>query len=501
MKLRKLCFAILLCCSLQALEVSGVVVSASSGKPIGKADVAIGMINETPIHVFTDSDGKFTVQDLQPGSYLIFASASGYVRKQYNSVEASTLGPPLRIDASTPTPSLTIRLTPTSVIRGRIVDPDGDPLEWVTVYAFRELRRNGAIELSPPIATQNDTEGNYRLTGLAPGRYRLLARGGRWLPGQNKQFDAAWYPRTIQIRTGDQLDRIDISMNLEPVHQLRGRLIAPAGDEAKMYSIQLIPRGTPPAVLSVLNTPIRYRGSTGEFESDDVVAGAYTLQAIREDMHTREVALRLDLNIYSDQKDLLLGPRPLAAIAGRIEMAKGSPTLDIETMRISIHSRDSDFAPSVRPIPVRSDGSFEVYNLAFAKYRFTAQDATGRMMVLENPNLDLSATQPNPFVLRILAPEPTLTLRPARSTASFLTTLTGDFINFTLEPTLTMSLPPGRHWLLTCEDTDFSRFDDPAFIEKLKAFAKLIDVKLGENLDLEVPTLSYDEIQKLHHPL
>jgi len=168
--------------------------------------------------------------------------------------------------------------------------------------------QNGPIEYLQQGAARVDDEGNYSIKDLPPGNYQLLAPGGR-------------IAKTIRVRSGDNLSAMNIFMYGTKAHSLKGRLVAPTDDETKMYSVRLLPRDTPGSLLGLVNPEVRYRSSTGDFETPSIPSGEYVLQAIREDMSTHEVALRLDLSVHSDQTGLLVGARPLISIAGKIQMA------------------------------------------------------------------------------------------------------------------------------------------------------------------------------------
>ena len=64
-----------------------------------------------------------------------------------------------------------------SVITGRITDEAGDPVADVLVTALRPVYVDGLRQLAPDVSSSaaTDSSGDYRLTGLSPGTYSLLA--------------------------------------------------------------------------------------------------------------------------------------------------------------------------------------------------------------------------------------------------------------------------------------------------------------------------------------
>jgi hypothetical protein len=397
---------------------------------------------------------------------------------------------------------LLFRIIPTAAISGKVLDADGDPIEWLTVVALRQIERNGRKEWLQQGAGRSDPEGNYSISELPPGEYRLLTQGGR-TPFPNKLFPPAWHPAsgTFRVRNGDKMPNTHIDLQLVTSHRLSGRLIPPAGDEAKMYSVRLMPRDAPLTLLGLVNPSVTMRTSTGEFEAKGVPPGDYVLQAVREDMFTHEVALRMNMSVYSDQLDLLIGPRPLLALVGKIEFAKGSPTVDPGKLEITVQALDTDLASTVRPTPVDPNGAFRIDNLSSARYRLNVSYSGGGPLIVETPEIDLSQGLPNPFILRVSFTMPVVKLRAADPGAAFVAVLNGQMKAFRQTAATTLHLAPGRHSLLTFGNIDVSLLSDSGIVNKFLPLAKTIELKAGDSVEIEVPTLSYEQVEKLNHPL
>jgi len=499
---RNLFLFLITCLQTHALDVSGKILDISTGKPLFKATVFFGQESGVPISVITDREGVFKAQGLPEGPYMIAVAIKGYLPYIHGSPIPQTLGRPFLLNPLSSETPLLMRIIPTSVISGRILDQDGDPIEWLTIIALRQIERNGRKEWLQQGAGRTDPEGNYSINGLPPGNYRLLTQGGR-TPLPNQVFPPTWHPASgaIRIQTGDKLPNTDIDLPLVISHRVSGRLLPPAGDQAKMYSLRLLPRDAPLTLLGLVNPSVIMRTSTGEFEAQSVPPGDYVLQAVREDIFTHEVALRMNLSVYSGQLDLLISPRPLLAIAGKIEMAKGSPMVELGKLQISLLALDTDLASTVRPIPVDPSGAFTIDNLSSARYRLSVSDSAGVPLIVETAEIDLSQSLPNPFILRVSATMPVVKLRAANAAAAFVSVLNGPMTAFMQTASTTLHLQPGRHSLLTFENIDVSLLSDPAMVNKLMPLAKTIEVKAGDKIEIEVPTLSQDQIEKLNHPL
>jgi len=191
----------------------------------------------------------------------------------------------------------------------------------------------------------------------------------------------------------------------------------------------------------------------------------------------------------------------LLALAGTLEMAKGSPTVDPGKLQITVQAIDTDLASTVRPTPVDPDGAFRIDNLSSARYRLSVNDLAGVPLIVETPEIDLGQGLPNPFVLRVSATMPMVKLRAANPGAAFVAVLNGPMKAFRQTASTVLHLEPGRHSLLTFGDIDVSLLSDPAVVNKLLSMAKSIELKAGDSVEIEVPTLSHEQIEKLNHPL
>src|SRR4051794_34442214 len=110
MRLALILFAI--ACSAQTQEkavVTGRVVSASTGAPLKKSSVwlepfsATRGVNGAPTVALpattTDSEGRFTLDAIDPGSYLLVGKRLGYLDQGYGASAPQVVGPPIELSA------------------------------------------------------------------------------------------------------------------------------------------------------------------------------------------------------------------------------------------------------------------------------------------------------------------------------------------------------------------------------------------------------------------
>jgi carboxypeptidase family protein len=163
-----------------AYRIAGTVVDAASGRPLGRAEVTIGLIEGKSLRQTnaTGVDGKFSFEGLPSGRYQLSAKRRGYVAQNYKEHDdywsAIVVGPGLKSD------DVRFTMTAGASIVGHVFDERGDPvrdgrvllLQEVTSGGRRRLRRNGWEQL-------NDL-GAYRFGHLEPGNYVVAVTAQPW---------------------------------------------------------------------------------------------------------------------------------------------------------------------------------------------------------------------------------------------------------------------------------------------------------------------------------
>jgi hypothetical protein len=117
--------------------------------------------------VTSDAEGRFSIPDVEPGSWICLVRHDLYL---------STSWIPVEIDASGQASLSRIEMTRGAVLRGTVLTQGGAPTtrEW-HVSAWLD----GEDSDTPHDATTND--GGWELVGLAPGHYTLLVtRAVEW---------------------------------------------------------------------------------------------------------------------------------------------------------------------------------------------------------------------------------------------------------------------------------------------------------------------------------
>ena len=149
-------------------RVSGRVTVEGANTPVAGASivlVSVGFGARRPLQqTLTGQDGRFVFDGVAPGTYRISADKTGYAP-----LDQARIGP-VRVVAGQ-TIDLDLQLQKGVALAGKVLDPAGDPLAYVRILVLRRGAPPGAIR---PLTQTNDL-GEFRVAGLPPGEYLIVA--------------------------------------------------------------------------------------------------------------------------------------------------------------------------------------------------------------------------------------------------------------------------------------------------------------------------------------
>jgi hypothetical protein len=120
----------------------------------------------------TDAKGKFTLSGLPKGNARLFAHAKNFAHVD-----------PLAVQ--TLPSEVTLRMTPTGDVRGKVLTPAGDPVAGPPGSVSISLTPEGGDAIGKWSGSMNvNPDGTYVFEGVPPGKYvlstnPLLGRGGK----------------------------------------------------------------------------------------------------------------------------------------------------------------------------------------------------------------------------------------------------------------------------------------------------------------------------------
>jgi 5-hydroxyisourate hydrolase-like protein (transthyretin family) len=158
-------------------QISGTVTN-HEGKPLTGVSVSVFEVDGSstaPVGVIqqTDSNGHYTVSDLASGSYKVKFSvdqhAGNYAPQYYNTKSSLAEADPVAVTAGSTTPEINTEMQPGGQISGMVTNNEGKALEGVDVNVFEASGSNTA----PVGYIQTDSNGNYTISDLASGSYKV----------------------------------------------------------------------------------------------------------------------------------------------------------------------------------------------------------------------------------------------------------------------------------------------------------------------------------------
>lgn len=291
-------------------------VTSSTGQPVRKASVYLqsstsARPNTPPATNYADQtgdDGTFVFENVAAGAYTLRAERTGYVTQRYGARTPSGEGTPLTVKEGDKLSKLDISLTQQAVILGRVTDTDGDGIPGAQVRVARFSYLNGVRQFrSEGTGGTTDDEGNFRVSGLSPGRYYVYADTLANSPQQMLNPPASgrsiapptallstYYPSSLDMRGATMIEAgpgshvdANIRMRRERVYSIRGIVTNNGQPVARAMVAILAEEELPAAAPSspAFSATLPFGGATqtdqeGRFELRNVLPGPHTLRAM-----------------------------------------------------------------------------------------------------------------------------------------------------------------------------------------------------------------------------
>lgn len=202
--------------------ITGTVVSATKGEAVQGAVVTArlqGPDGSSSKTATSGPEGYFGFGGLPAGRYELRARKSGYG-------EIPGRAPRVNLSGNEQSEGLVLRLWPSGVIAGRVLDPDGEVVAESQVRAYGVRYGPQGVYWSLAGRAVSDDLGEYRLFGLSAGKYVLRV----WPPagGPAGQFYAntmgTFYPRVtapsqalrVEVPWGADLGGVDLELTSGP---------------------------------------------------------------------------------------------------------------------------------------------------------------------------------------------------------------------------------------------------------------------------------------------
>jgi protocatechuate 3,4-dioxygenase beta subunit len=517
-------------------SIRGTVIDAKTSQPINGATVALHGLQGFGewSSVTTTPDGRFSFAGLAAGRYGLTASRNGYLDSavgrgrplaDFVSPSATTVS----LGAGQATDDVVLRLTPTGVIAGRIINERDEPMPGVQVQTMTASYANGHREFADARAGFTDDRGDFRIWGLAPGQYYVRATNPRrWAtgPAPREIYVPMFYPgvtdpgrsQAIELHSGEELSGINLA--LAPTHtvHVKGRVLTANAAPAKGAQVTLAPLAGSGGYSVEAGTD-----ASGRFEMAAVPSGSYVAVAQFGENEESGKALtgRTTVQVGDasiDGVDVVVFPG--ATVSGRVRV-EGDRRVNLTRIAGSLRSSESS-APGLgndggRAV-VAADGTFVFHDVPEGNYRVVLSSlpdgyyvrpegeagevsvlvshghapavevrlasGAGRIqgMVYKNKNHDEAA----PSATVALVPE----ARRRSNSEYYRVAMADQSGKFVIG-----NVVPGDYLLFSWQDVERGQYLDPDFIQQYEDVGKPIRVEEGSSsagVELQLATQARD---------
>lgn len=506
-------------------SIRGTVVDSKTSQPLAGATVALRSLPPAGgwNSVTSGADGGFIFPNLAAGRYRLSASRNGYLdsgRRASLSQGSATM---VTVGMGQSVDGVLVRLIRTGVISGRITNERDEPMPGVVVQTLRTSFRTGHRELSESRSGFTDDRGDFRIWDLAPGTYYLKAVNPRtWDrgPAPAQSYVPVFYPgvydpaqgQTLQLRAGEELGSINLSLSPLRTLHIKGRVLTSAGIPAKGAQVSLLQFANTGDVAEA------EAGADGRFDLAAVPPGSYVLLAQSQENDAARVQMgRSNVTVGEvsvEMPDVVVFPG--ATVSGHV-LIEGDRKVLLTRSSASLRpTMISDSTSGVSNVTVQADGSFTFRDVPDGEYRvgllplpdgfyvrggreagatvvvshghaplveLRLDPNAGRVQGVAYKDKDNNVTAPSCMV--VLVPDATKRSDPD----SYRVTTADRAGKFMLG-----SVPPGDYSLFAFEQIDRDAYMDPEFLQRNEGEGKSVHVEEGSNrsFDLQVASQGQD---------
>jgi hypothetical protein len=161
-------------------RIAGTLVSQTDAHPLARARVTVRSVKHPDqfLSMVTAEDGKFEFPAVPAGKYSLNGDKRGYISAAYD--EHDQFSTAIVTGAGLDTETLTLRLAPTALITGKVLDESGDPVRQAMVSVYYDDHSAGVDQIHMQSGAQTNDQGVYEVARLRPGTYFLSVSAKPW---------------------------------------------------------------------------------------------------------------------------------------------------------------------------------------------------------------------------------------------------------------------------------------------------------------------------------
>lgn len=278
--------------------ISGRVTAASTGEPIWGVWVSVyDSTSGYSATAFTGDDGDYAIHGLPTGTYTVafypFFAGTQYTQQYYHGRQRADADP-VHVNAGSPTSGIDASLQSAGTISGTVTDAStGTPLSGIPVTAYRP-------DLSS-VSVHSDAAGQYSLTGLATGTYRVAFSSSMYggFPSQDGDYAPQYYDTKtsftdadpVQVNAGTTTSGIDGALTRGG--QISGTVTDSVSGDAVSHMYVYVYQADGSYFIS------GQTDSTGHYTVGGLATGDYTVQFAPDDQ-TNYIGVYYHSKTYTD---------------------------------------------------------------------------------------------------------------------------------------------------------------------------------------------------------
>ena len=377
-----------------AYSISGIVVSATNGAPLDRAEVSLstpGPRGASIATATTAENGGFRFDHLQAGRYRLRASRRGYISAGYQEHEGFFTG--VVTGPNLGSSGLRVKLFPTAIVGGVITDDAGEPVAGAQVHLYRQDESSGEMKVVSAGQDDSDDTGSWEFSHLRAGTYYVAVSATPWyafrpeprrdssgnaLPADQQPrspldvaYATTFYENApdsdsaapIQVNAGDH-EEINFSLHAVPALHIQIRM-AGAGEGRGVP----MPQVMQPAFSGEFYPQTTWRSTSDSggptvVELNGLAPGNYVLRESRE---AGEGNRAVSVDFTADQSLDLSAAVGGVDVSGKVTMLSGDPL----PARTNVVLAPAGNGVSVNtPTRVEADGRFDFRFVAPGSYDF-----------------------------------------------------------------------------------------------------------------------------------
>ena len=349
--------------------IRGRISAADTGKPLRRAAVTIvpaaesGFVS-TRITANTNSLGQFEAKDVPPGLYYVSGARAGFLSVQYGQRRPLERGLTVEVRGGAVTDRIDLALPRGGVLAGRITDELGEAYPGVPITVLGTRYNLGKRTPYPAGGGTTDDLGQFRIAGLPPGSYYVLASSTETWRTEKKEvfgYTSTYYPggpinlaQLVTLALSQQRTDLEFSLHAGRAARITGRVENENGQPAAAAGVALA--YSFPGVIMTAGMRNSRAAGDGTFEFKDVPSGTYDVMG-GNDQHTVTVA-------GADVEDLVLVTRTGSTVSGTLVTDEDArPPFPPAGVRVSLLAPTGKVLPTVRVASLDADWSFKMTNL------------------------------------------------------------------------------------------------------------------------------------------